>query len=64
MECEANAMERGTIGVEDEEGGTIGALVVTTPALSNGTTMMDEGATTKPAKAASTLTSAATGAAS
>jgi len=36
VEVEANAMEGRTIGVEEEGGGTIRALVVTTPALGKG----------------------------
>ena len=51
-------MEGGTIGVEGERGGTTRALVVTTPTLNKGATVVDEDATTELAKAAGTLSSA------
>ena len=57
MESEANAVEGGTIGAEEEGGGATGALVVTTPTLNKDAAMVDEGATAEPTKAAGALTS-------
>lgn len=60
MESEANAVEGGTIGAEEEGGGVIGALVVATPTLSKSATTMDESATSELAKAVAAITSATT----
>ena len=59
---EANAVEGGTIGVEEK--GTTWALVVATLALSKGAAMADEGAIIEPAKVAGAFSSVVTRAAS
>lgn len=57
----ANAVEGGTIEVEEEGGGNTGAQVVATLAFNKGTTMVEEGTIVEPTKVASTLSSLVTG---
>ena len=61
MEVEANAVDGGIIGAEEEEGGVIGPLVDTTPTLCKGAATVDEGTTVEPAKAVGALTSVGIG---
>ena len=57
VNVDANTVGGGTNGVEEREGDITGALMVTTPTLNKGATMVDKGATTGPAKASGALTS-------
>ena len=57
MEVNANTVEGGTDGAKEGGGDITEALVVSTPALSKGASMVDKGATKEPTETASALTS-------